>query len=106
MTAHLCGAAVRLFERSFNVEEGRLAGMTATLGEGPNEARAMAAIGLVERFLRAIADERYEDTVFAGLGAEPSMSKIREPVVHGLRFSQQLLHACSDAAESRGERVH
>ena len=105
-TRELCSSAVRLFERSFNVEEGRLVGMNRTLSEGPCEARAMAAIGLVERFLRAIADERCEDTVFAGLGAEPSMSKIREPVVHGLRFSQQLLHACSDAAEGRGERVH
>ena len=106
MTAHLCRSAVRLFERSFNVEEGRLSGMTETLGEGPNDARAMATIGLVERFLRAIADERYEDTVFAGLGAEPSMSKIREPAMHSLRFSQQLLHECGDGAQGKGDSLH
>ena len=106
MTTELCRSAVRLFERSFNVEEGRLAGMIQTLGEGPSEARAMAAIRLVERFLRGIADERYEDTVFAGLGAEPSMSRIREPVGHGLRFSQQLLHECSDTAGGKGVSVH
>jgi len=106
MTAHLCSCAVRLFERSFNVEKGRLAGMIRSLSEGPSEARAMAAIGLVERFLRAIADESYSDSVFAGLGGEPSMSMIRQPVVHGLRFSEQLLHECSDTAHGKEEDVH
>ena len=106
MTAHLCSCAVRLFERAFNLEKGQLAGMMRTLSDGPSEARAMAAIGLVERFLRAIADESYSDSVFAGLGGEPSMSMIRQPVVHGLRFSEQLLHECSDTAHGKEEDVY
>ena len=105
MTVQLCDSAVRLFERSINVEPGSLQSITRTLSDGPNEARSMAALRLVERYLRSIANPSYEDSVFARLREQACMSWIREPDVHVHRFSEKLLRECKET-EGKVDRTH
>ena len=106
MTEHLCERAVRLFERSYGVKKGTLKNMNRILNEGVHEARRIAAVDLVERYLRSIMDPRYQDSVFAGLRDAESMAEISEPAMHALGFAQALHRECEEATDGTGQLRH
>ena len=81
MTVHLCGSAVRLFERSFNVEEGRLAGMARILSEGPYEARSSAASAEVQERMRATTKKLEAISKHAGAIKDDADAPPRDPIL-------------------------